>query len=231
MLYIYLVYTKLYICFTTTNIVTEDSKASKILPFYRLYTEAWPQILHIWISLGTKFQLKLRILVYWTKFAKKYFRPRTKKIEHHHWILSIWIRLGAKFQLKLTILSFWTKFAQKRYFQSEITEVNTAIEFCILEFLQMPNFDLNWKFSIFVPNLLNEHAVYISVIYQTIYMLYDNKYCNRGFKNFENITFLPIIYKRLTTIPKTEWVRKNVHGRKRQLIPISLTKVNVINFN
>ena len=134
MLYIYLVYTKLYICFTTTNIVTEDSKTSKILPFYRLYTEAWPQTLHIWISLGTKFQLKLRILVYWTKFAKKYFRPRTKKIEHHHWILSIWISLGAKFQLKLTILSFWTKFAQKRYFQSEIKKVNTAIEFCIFKF-------------------------------------------------------------------------------------------------
>ena len=45
-------------------------------------------------------------------------------------------------------------------------------------------------------------------------MLYDNKYCNRGFKNFENITFLPIIYKRLTTIPKTEWVKKCARKKK-----------------
>ena len=45
-------------------------------------------------------------------------------------------------------------------------------------------------------------------------MLYDNKYCNRGFKNFENITFLPIIYKRLTTIPKTEWVKKCEQKKK-----------------
>ena len=132
------------------------------------------------------------------QICQKVFPAENRKSEHH-WILSIWISLGAKFQLKLTILSFWTKFAQKRYFQSEIKKVNTAIEFCIFEFAQLPNFNLNWKFSIFVPNLPNEHAVYIFGIYQTIYMFYDNKYCNRGFKNFENITFLPIIYRSLTT--------------------------------
>ena len=70
-------------------------------------------ILHIWISLGTKFQLKLPILSFWTRFAQKgYFQSKNGKSERHHWILHIRIRLGGKFQLKLTILIFETKFAQ-----------------------------------------------------------------------------------------------------------------------
>ena len=37
-------------------------------------------ILHIWISLGTKFQLKLIILSFWTKFTqKRYFQSRTEQ--------------------------------------------------------------------------------------------------------------------------------------------------------
>ena len=42
--------------------------------------------LHFWILftpiiLGTKFQLKLIILIFWTKFAQKeYFRSKTEKV-------------------------------------------------------------------------------------------------------------------------------------------------------
>ena len=37
--------------------------------------------MHIQISLGTKFQLKLTILLFWTKFAQKgCFRSKTKKV-------------------------------------------------------------------------------------------------------------------------------------------------------
>ena len=37
-------------------------------------------ILHIWISLGTKFQLKLIILSFWTKFTqKRYFQLKTEQ--------------------------------------------------------------------------------------------------------------------------------------------------------
>ena len=38
-------------------------------------------ILHIRISLGTKFQFELTILIYWTKFAQKgYLRSKTEKL-------------------------------------------------------------------------------------------------------------------------------------------------------
>ena len=48
--------------------------------------------LHIQISLGTKFQLKLEILIFWTKFVQKgYFRSKTENIEHHHRIMYIQI--------------------------------------------------------------------------------------------------------------------------------------------
>ena len=66
------------------------------------------------MSLGTKFQLHLTILIFWTKFyQKEYFRSKTGKSEHHHGMLHIRISVDTKFQLKLTILIFWTKFFQK----------------------------------------------------------------------------------------------------------------------
>ena len=38
-------------------------------------------ILHTWISLGAKFQLKLTILIFWTKFAQKeYIQSKTEKV-------------------------------------------------------------------------------------------------------------------------------------------------------
>ena len=73
------------------------------------------------ISLGTEFQLKLTILIFWVKFAQKeYLQSKTEKSEHYHWILHIRISRGTKFQLKPTILMFWTKFAQKVYSWLEI---------------------------------------------------------------------------------------------------------------
>ena len=37
--------------------------------------------LHIWISLGTIFKIKLTILIFWTKFAQKgYFQSKTEKV-------------------------------------------------------------------------------------------------------------------------------------------------------
>ena len=46
-------------------------------------THHW--ILHIQISLGTKIQLKLTILIFWTKFAQNwYFQSESVKNEHHH---------------------------------------------------------------------------------------------------------------------------------------------------
>ena len=74
-------------------------------------------ILHIRIRLATKFQLKLVILIFWTKFRQKgYFSSKTRKSEQHHWILHIGIRLATKFHLRLTCLIFSTKICPKSVF-------------------------------------------------------------------------------------------------------------------
>ena len=103
-------------------------------------------ILDIQTSVGTKFQLKLTIFIFGTKFTKsRYFRSKAKS-EHHHWILHIWIRLGTEFQHKLTILIFWTTFAQKGYFQSKTEKVNTITDFCKTKLVYVPHFSWNWQF-------------------------------------------------------------------------------------
>ena len=69
-------------------------------------------VLHIRISLDTKFQLKLTILIFWTKFTqKKLFLAQNRKSKHHPWILHTRIDLATKFQLK----NFGTKLAQNGF--------------------------------------------------------------------------------------------------------------------
>ena len=78
-------------------------------------------ILLIWISLDTKFQLKLTILIFWTKFTHGVFlEKKNRKSEHKHWNMNIQINVDIKLQFKLTILFFSpTKFAQRGYFWSK----------------------------------------------------------------------------------------------------------------
>ena len=125
-----------------------------IFPVQNKKSEHHQWTFHIQISLATKFQLKLTILFFWTKFWPKNCIFDLKwKSEHHHWILHIWISLGIKFQLKLTILIFWTKFAQKGYFWEKTEKVNITIEFCMFELVLVPNLTLNKQFWFFGPNL------------------------------------------------------------------------------
>ena len=90
---------------------------------------------HFQIILGTKFEHKLTILIFSTRFAqKKFFWFKTEKSGHHHWIL--YSQVSAKYQLKLTILSFWTKFTQKGYFQlktEQAVQVLRAFAFCVVK--------------------------------------------------------------------------------------------------
>ena len=77
-------------------------------------------ILHIRISLGTKFQFKLIIFIFWTIFAQnRVFPVQYEKREHRHWILHIRISLSIKFHLKLTILIFLDQISTKRVFPVE----------------------------------------------------------------------------------------------------------------
>ena len=72
-------------------------------------------------SPGTKFQLKLTIVIFWTKFTRKgYLRSKTEKTEQHHWIVHIWIRLATEFHFKLRTLTFWTKFAKNGIFGQKL---------------------------------------------------------------------------------------------------------------
>ena len=100
---------------------------------------------HVPIILGTKCQLKLTILFFWSKCAQKRYccsKPENVnnttefyifeltgpnlpekvlsvenwKYEQHHWILSIPIFLDIKFQLKLTILIFLDQICPKSMF-------------------------------------------------------------------------------------------------------------------
>ena len=77
-------------------------------------------ILHIKISLGIKFDLKLKILIFLDQIIpKKVFPAENERIEYRHWIVRISISLSIKPHLKLKILIFWTKFAQKVYSRSK----------------------------------------------------------------------------------------------------------------
>ena len=51
-----------------------------VFPVENRKSEHYHGILHIWISLGTKFKLKLIILSFWTKFTQKsYFKLKTEQ--------------------------------------------------------------------------------------------------------------------------------------------------------
>ena len=86
------------------------------------------------MSPATKFQLKLIILVFWTKFAqKRYFRSKTENVNITIEFCLFELVSVIKFHLQLTILTFWTNFAQEQYFQSKTKKENSIIEFCIFE--------------------------------------------------------------------------------------------------
>ena len=89
-------------------------------------------ILHISVSLGTKFQLKMTFWISWTISPEKGVFGLNREIEYNHWILPIWIRPGTEFQLEPTVLAFSTKFDQNWYFLSKTEEMNTTIEYWIL---------------------------------------------------------------------------------------------------
>ena len=93
---------------------------------------------------GTYFQVKLTILIIWTKFVqKKVSSVENGKSENHHWILHIQISIGTKFQLKLIILIFWTQFTPKEYFWSKTEKLNITIKFCIFKLVWVPNNSLD----------------------------------------------------------------------------------------
>ena len=78
------------------------------------------------ISRGTKFQLKITILIFRTKFPQKgYFQSKPEKVNTP---IELYI---FKFHLKLTNLLFFLD--QKWYVQSKLEKVNNIFKFWIFE--------------------------------------------------------------------------------------------------
>ena len=74
-------------------------------------------IAHVRISVGTKFQLKLIILIFLDQICpKRVLLIKNRKSEHHHWILRILISVHTKFQIKLINLIFLDQICPKRLF-------------------------------------------------------------------------------------------------------------------
>ena len=112
------------------------------------------EFLHIRISLGTKFQLKLTILIFSTKIAQKgYFQLKTEK--GYTTIKFCIIKLVRVPSLTLNFDSL-SQIAQKGYFWSKTKKLNTNIEFCKLKLVSVPNFSVNWQFWIFGVNSPSE---------------------------------------------------------------------------
>ena len=89
-------------------------------------------------------RLQRQLLFVYLRLPKRVFPEKNWKSEHHHLLLSIF-----EFQLKLTILIFWIEFDWKGCFQSKAEKVNTTIEFCMFELVQLINFSLSWQFLFF----------------------------------------------------------------------------------
>ena len=129
-------------------ILSKQIFLKRILPIENKRNEHHYWVLYIGVNLSTKFQLKLGILIFWTKFVpESVFTIRNGKSKYHHWILHLRISLGTKFQVKLTLLIFWTKFVQKRCFWSIAEKVHTTIELDIFELVCVQNFRLTDSFD------------------------------------------------------------------------------------
>ena len=89
------------------------------------------QILHIRISLGTKFQLQQTILVFLNHIypKKKILSMKIRNNKHRHWILHIQISRSTNIWLKLPILKFGRNLPEKGICYQKQKKW-TLIEFC-----------------------------------------------------------------------------------------------------
>ena len=106
-----------------------------------------------------------------------------------------------------TIFNFWTKFAQEGYLRSKTERDNIIIEFCIFELVLVPNFNFDWQFWFFEPNLpkngfsglkqKSEHYYWVLHIQMSLGTKFNS--------NRQNLFFRP-------NLPK-----KGISGRKEKM--------------
>ena len=109
------------------------------------------RILHIRISLGSKFQLHQTIVIFGRNLPRKSqfesIQSKATKNEHQHWIFHTRVSLITKFQLKLTILTFLDQICLKKVFWSKPRTVSTTTELCICALELVSNFSLTDNFG------------------------------------------------------------------------------------
>ena len=120
--YIFELVQVLYSSFSKFNIL-EQSSQKRIFPIENRKTEHHHRVFHIRISLNTKFQLKLTLLTFWTKFVQnRYFQ--SKKIKwKQHWILNIEISWGINFQFEQAIWVFGPNLPEKGILNQKLRKI------------------------------------------------------------------------------------------------------------
>ena len=101
--------------------------------------------MHIWISLGTRFRLKLTLEFLDQINTKRRFlkKRKKKKKENYHRILHVRINLSTNLQLKLIHFFGPNLLKNVSCFQSKTDKIHITIEFCIFELVFLSNFTLN----------------------------------------------------------------------------------------
>ena len=116
-------------------------------------------ILHIWISLGTKFQLKTDHFDFLDQICpKRVFPVKNKKSEHHHWILHVPISAGTKFQLKLIIFYLLDRIWTKRIFPFKNKKRDQHHLILHIRISLGTKFQLQLIILTFGPNLPKKHS-------------------------------------------------------------------------
>ena len=127
----------------------------KIFMFKSRNKEHHHWILHIHISVGTKFYLKLTILIFLSGFAQKgFFCSKAKKVNTTIFYIILHIKIVlCEISAQTDKFNFLDQIFPKRYFRWRTEKVNIIIELCIFKLVFVTNFCLNWKFLFFWPDL------------------------------------------------------------------------------
>ena len=106
------------------------------------------------LVVGTKFQLKLTILIFWTKFAQKAcFRSKTEKMNITIELCIFELVQVTNFSLSWQFWFFEPNLPKKGVSGQKRKKWTSPIEFCMFELVQVLNFSLNWQVWFFFTKL------------------------------------------------------------------------------
>ena len=143
----------------------------KLFPIEKWKSEHHYWILRVWISQGTKFHLKVTILIFSTKFSQRVSGQNWKKLN------DLWTPYISNFYVPN--LSFNDKICCKRVFPVKNRKSEHTTKFCIFKLVLLPILSLNWQFWFSGPNLPKKD---ISSLHQKKWTPPINFACSNQFK-------------------------------------------------